>query len=232
MIELYAHRGSPEKAPENTIVSFKRAIREKAKWIELDVRKGKKKHLYVVHDDNLQRIAGNNISLKKANFTEIRKVRLGSKDERVPLLEEVLLLAKDTDIMLNIELKEKHLEREIVDMIEHYEMSSQIIISSFFNLPLLVLADYRPKLKTALLIDEPPADLKAQLMETKVNYLHPNIDHLTDETVKIARSLRKKINPFTVNTKKDLKKALQYKVHGIFTNRVTYMRKLLKEMEK
>jgi len=230
MIELYAHRGSPEKAPENTIVSFKRAIREKAKWIELDVRKGKKKHLYVVHDDNLQRIAGNNISLKKANFTEIRKVRLGSKDERVPLLEEVLLLAKDTDIMLNIELKEKHLEREIVDMIEHYEMSSQIIISSFFNLPLLVLADYRPKLKTALLIDEPPADLKAQLMETKVNYLHPNIDHLTDETVKIARSLRKKINPFTVNTKKNLKKALQYKVHGIFTNRVPYIRKLLKEM--
>ena len=53
-----------------------------------------------------------------------------------------------------IELKEKHLEREIVDMIEHYEMSPQIIISSFFYLPLLVLADYRPKLKTALLIGE------------------------------------------------------------------------------
>ena len=230
MIELFAHRGSPEKEPENTIVSFKRAIREKAKWIELDVRKGKKKHIYVVHDDNLQRMAGNNISLKKANFTEVRKVKLGSKDERVPLLEEVLLLAKDTDIMLNIELKEKHLEREIVEMIEHYEMSSQIIISSFFRLPLLVLADYRPKLKTALLIDEPPADLKALIMETKVNYLHPNIEYLTEETVKIARSLRKKINPFTVNTKKNLKKALKYKVHGIFTNRIPYMRKILKEM--
>jgi len=230
MIKLYAHRGSPEKEPENTIVSFKRAIRENADWIEFDVRKGKKKHLYVVHDDNLQRIAGHNISLKKANFTEIRKVRLGSKDERVPLLEEVLLLAKDTNIMLNIELKEKHLEREIVDMIEHYEMSSQIIISSFLYLPLLVLADYRPKLKTALLIDEPPADLKAQLIETKVNYLHANIDHLTDETVKIARSLRKKINAYTVNSKKDLKKALQYKIHGIFTNRVPYMREVLKNM--
>ena len=230
MIKLYAHRGSPEKEPENTIVSFKRAIREKAEWIEFDVRKGKKKHLYVVHDDNLQRIAGHDISLKKANFTEVRKVKLGSKNERVPLLEEVLLLAKDTDIMLNIELKEKHLEREIVDMIEHYEISSQIIISSFFHLPLLVLADYRPKLKTALLINEPPADLKAWLIETKVNYLHPNIKHLTDETVKIARSLRKKINTFTVNSKKDLKKALQYKVHGIFTNRVPYMRKVLKEM--
>ena len=76
----------------------------------------------------------------------------------------------------------------------------------------------------------PPADLRAQLMETKVNYIHPNIDHLTDETVKIARSLRKKINPFTVNSKKDLKKALQYKVNGIFTNKIPYMRKVLKEM--
>jgi glycerophosphoryl diester phosphodiesterase len=110
-------------------------------------------------------------------------------------------------------------------------MSSQIIISSFFHLPLLVLADYRPKLKTALLIDEPPADLKVRLIETKVNYLHPNINHLTDEAVNIARSLRKKINPFTVNSKKDLKKALHYKVHGIFTNRVPYMRKVLKEMD-
>jgi len=230
MVELYAHRGSPEKEPENTILSFKRAIREKAQWIEFDVRKGKKKHLYVVHDDNLQRTAGNNISLKKANFTQVRKVMLGTKGERVPLLEEVLLLAKDTDIMLNIELKEKHLEREIVEMMEHYEMSSQIIISSFYRLPLLVLADYRPKLKTALLINEPPTDLKAQLMETKVNYLHPNIDRLDDETVKIARSLRKKINPYTVNTKKNLKKALKYKAHGIFTNKIPYMRKVLKEL--
>ena len=73
MIELYAHRGSPEKEPENTIVSFKRAIREKAKWIELDVWKGKKKHIYVTHDDNLQRMAGHDISLKKANFYRGKK---------------------------------------------------------------------------------------------------------------------------------------------------------------
>jgi len=231
MIKLFAHRGSPVKEAENTIVSFKRAIREKADWIEFDVRKGKKKHLFVVHDDNLQRTTGQDVSLKHANFTKVRNVRVGSKGERIPLLEEVLLLAKDTNILLNIELKEKHLEREIIDMIEHYEMSPQIIISSFFYLPLLVLADYRPKLKTALLIDEPPEDLKARLIETKVNYIHPNIDFLNDETVKIARSLRKKINPFTVNTKKDLKKALQYKINGIFTNKVLYMRKLMKELD-
>ena len=88
MIELYAHRGSPEKEPENTIVSFKRAIREKAEWIEFDVRKGKKKHLYVVHDDNLQRIAGHDISLKKANFTEVRKVRLGLGCPKVAILAQ------------------------------------------------------------------------------------------------------------------------------------------------
>ncbi|MGL1933293.1 MAG: glycerophosphodiester phosphodiesterase family protein [Desulfotalea sp.] len=231
MIKLLAHRGSPEKEAENTMVSFKRAIRENADWIEFDVRKGKKKHLFVVHDDNLQRIAGQDVSLKRANFTTVRNIKVGSKGERIPLLEEVLLLAKDTEIMLNIELKEKHLEREIVDMVEHYEMSKQIIISSFFYLPLLVLADYRPKLKTALLIDEPPEDLKARLTETGVNYIHPNIDFLNDETVKIARSLRKKINPFTVNTKKELKKALQYKINGIFTNKVIYMRKLMKELD-
>lgn len=230
MIKLFAHRGSPEKEAENTMASFKRAIREQADWIEFDVRKGKKKHLFVVHDDNLQRTTGHDISLKKSNFTKVRNVCVGSKGERIPLLEEVLLLAKDTDIKLNIELKEKHLEREIVEMIEHYEMSSQIIISSFFYLPLLVLADYRPKLKTALLIDEPPEDLKARLIETKVNYIHPNIDYLTAETVKTARSLRKKIHPFTVSTKKDLKKILQYKIDGIFTNKVLLMRKNLKEL--
>jgi glycerophosphoryl diester phosphodiesterase len=112
MIKLFAHRGSPVKEAENTIVSFKRAIREKADWIEFDVRKGKKKHLFVVHDDNLQRTTGQDVSLKHANFTKVRNVRVGPKGERIPLLEEVLLLAKDTDICSTLSLKKNTLKEK------------------------------------------------------------------------------------------------------------------------
>ena len=57
-------------------------------------------------------------------------------DCKIPTLEEVLEFIKDTDLTLNIEIKNnkvryKNIEKDILDIVKQYEMEDKVVISSF-----------------------------------------------------------------------------------------------------
>ncbi|MBF0542877.1 MAG: hypothetical protein HQM08_00515 [Candidatus Riflebacteria bacterium] len=53
---IYAHRGAPSIAPENTLISFKTAVEKcGAKWVEFDVHLTKDGIPVIIHDDTLER---------------------------------------------------------------------------------------------------------------------------------------------------------------------------------
>ena len=49
-IYVWAHRGASGYAPENTLVSFEKAVEQHADGIELDVQLTKDGQLVVIHD--------------------------------------------------------------------------------------------------------------------------------------------------------------------------------------
>src|SRR3712207_1869075 len=93
---VIGHRGAAGYAPENTMVSFERALALRADAIELDVHPTKDGSLVVIHDPTLDRTTSGHGPVVEHTLAEIRALDAGSwfhpsfKDERVPTLDEVL----------------------------------------------------------------------------------------------------------------------------------------------
>ena len=113
MTKIFAHRGSKGTHPENTLASFKEAVRVGSDGIELDVHLTKDGHLVVIHDETVDRTTNGTGEIRSLTLAEIKELDAGSwfhnkyAGEKIPTLEEVLLLLTELGFngQLNIELK-------------------------------------------------------------------------------------------------------------------------------
>lgn len=96
--EIIAHRGASHDAPENTLAAAKLAWAQGADAIECDVHLTRDGRLAVVHDDDLQRVAGERIHVAGATLDALRRFDVGGwkaarfRAERIPELSELLRL--------------------------------------------------------------------------------------------------------------------------------------------
>ena len=111
--------------------------------IEMDVMLTRDNHVIVFHDYRLGRTTNGSGLVRKANFKTIESLDAGLwfshkyKRERVPLLDEVLELAKGR-VRLNIELKHRRRDGGVyalvdrcVRVVERHRMGGEAIFSSF-----------------------------------------------------------------------------------------------------
>ncbi len=109
--KILAHRGASAYAPENTMAAFKKAIEMNADGIELDVHLSKDGYIVIIHDERVDRTTDGKGEVKDFSLDELKKLDAGSwfsdeyKGEKIPTLEELLSLIKNTEIYLNIEIK-------------------------------------------------------------------------------------------------------------------------------
>ncbi len=134
-VQIMAHRGSSQAAPENSMAAFRQAIADGADWIELDVQETADGEVVVLHDSDFMKLSGNPLKIWDATMDNLQDIDIGSrfgpefKDERVPTLGEVLDECKGK-IRVNIELKyyghDQQLEQRVVDVVESREMSPSL----------------------------------------------------------------------------------------------------------
>lgn len=231
MLNIIAHRGASMYAPENTLSAFKKAIKQNAQSIELDVRLTKDNIPVVIHDATINRVSNGKGFVHNLTLDELKTYDFGKKfssqfaNEQIPTLQEVLELVKDYEIAINIELKNgpiipKDLELNVLKLVNHYKLEKRTLFSSFDHESLYKLSLLNKKLNFALIfhinlinlfnyIDHVPFPIKS---------IHPNHFYVTEEMVKFAHERNIKVNCYTVNNK-DL--AEQYKsigVDGLITN--------------
>jgi glycerophosphoryl diester phosphodiesterase len=107
---ICAHRGASSSHPENTIASFKEAIRLGVHMIEFDVRFSKDSALVIIHDATLDRTTNGRENVNDYFLKELKKLDAGSwkngkfKGEKIPTLEETLEIMPQ-NVWLNIHLK-------------------------------------------------------------------------------------------------------------------------------
>ena len=94
-ILVIGHRGSPLRAPENTLLSFQKALEEGALGIEFDIRLSKDHEVFVYHDEKMERLTKARGFFRECNSKKLRSLNLGhrggiSNDIRIPFLEEAL----------------------------------------------------------------------------------------------------------------------------------------------
>ena len=112
-VTLTAHRGYREKYPENTMVSFREALKLDIDSIEMDVHMTKDYEIVVCHDMNLSRTTDKSGNICHMTLAEVREADAGIKfgeefkGEKVPTLTEFLaLMATRPDLRILLELKD------------------------------------------------------------------------------------------------------------------------------
>lgn len=116
-VMLQAHRGVCTDCPENTMAAFRCAVKQGYDLIELDPKFTLDNQCVVLHDRNINRTGrtaqGEKIEevtpINTLTLAQARELEYGSwhsaahAGEQLPLLEEVLLFAKEQNIPLKID---------------------------------------------------------------------------------------------------------------------------------
>jgi glycerophosphoryl diester phosphodiesterase len=113
-MKLMAHRGLCWDWPENSLLSFRKALEFEPDIIEFDVRLSKDEIPVIMHDDSLDRTTESKGLIAEKNFEEIRKARITytrsgvrKTGEPVPTLEETVDLLKNySKVLINCEIKD------------------------------------------------------------------------------------------------------------------------------
>ncbi len=138
---VWGHRGTrgAGKPSENTLTAMRLALTQGAGGIELDVRLCKSGEVIVLHDVDLQRMAGVALRAQDATLAELQALDLG-RGERLPTLLDAmsLVLGSASEARLNIELKpdvpsRRALVEAVAQCIETQPAAARmrILVSSF-----------------------------------------------------------------------------------------------------
>jgi len=213
---VIGHRGASAYAPENTILSFETAWRMKADMVELDVHATSDGHLVCIHDDNVSRITGMSGLVAEMTLKEIRRLDAG-RGQRIPLLSEVLNLSKGK-FGVNIEIKVRNIEEDLLRLVTERSVLGSVIFSSFLHPTLRELREMSAEAKTAVLYREPINDPVQYALELGSNAINPLFYLLTPEHVSLAHKSGLKTYPWTVDDPDMMLELVSMRVDGIITD--------------
>ena len=139
---VIGHRGAAALAPENTLISFERAVADGADAIEFDVHVSADGHAIVIHDPTLERTTDGRGAVSELTLERIRAVDAGARftrdgiahpyrgrGVRVPTLSEVL--DRFPALPMLIEIKTARARQSVRRTLEAHDAASRCVIGSF-----------------------------------------------------------------------------------------------------
>jgi glycerophosphoryl diester phosphodiesterase len=219
---VLGHRGLPARYPENTILSFRKALEAGADGIECDVQKCADGRYVIIHDDTVDRTSNGHGALAALSFEELRRLDFGS-GERIPSLEEMLGLVSPA-AYLDLELK-----HETIGLDDFFALStaldravprSRLMISSFQ--PSLLYPFRRAGYTVGFLLGEEAYARGAGAIARELMRLRPQFVNLPVQTLdrigvrrtltllKVLEALGMNVLWWTVNDLKSVEAALRF----------------------
>ncbi|MGB9694978.1 MAG: glycerophosphodiester phosphodiesterase [Caldisericaceae bacterium] len=207
-MKVLGHRGCIYE-PENTIRSFLRAFEFGADGVELDTQVTADGFVVVSHDENLIRLTGNDFGIRSHSYSELLLQKI--EGENVPLLGDVLSLAKERNKLVDVELKNPLDFELVVKTVEDFSYDG-FFVSSFFHKCLFEGKKSHPKVRFGYLYSHEPRDVEAYAKE--IDILKPEVEYVTDD----YRRFSSITIPWTVNEKADVERLLALDIFGVITD--------------
>jgi glycerophosphoryl diester phosphodiesterase len=233
-VKVTAHRGSSERAPENTLSALRAAIEDGADYAEIDVQETSDGRIVLLHDTDLKRIAGLKRKIWDVTLAELQQCDAGSwfgdafKDERVPTLEEAIELVHGR-LKLNIELKfnghDKDLAATVVRIVKAKGFQEECVISSLSDAAVRDVRKLDPTLKVGHIVSASVGDLAGQ----DVDFLAVRAGATTADLVRRAHGRGIEIHVWTVNDEKSMYAFIDLAVDNILTDKPEVLRRVIEE---
>ena len=231
-MKVMAHRGYSGAYPENTMLSFREAVKVGCDAIEMDVHETRDGRLVVIHDERLARTTDGTGRICEHTFDELRQVNAAARyagkyaPERIPSFDEYCEWASGETVGHNIEIKTDKIyyhdiERKIWATIERYGLEHKVMFSSFnhFSLRRILEISGNAVEVGALVLEDSIGGFPGYYCEQAgFACYHPPIELLTDENVRDCKEHGVKMNVWTVNDMAGLEQLHRWGCEGIITN--------------
>jgi glycerophosphoryl diester phosphodiesterase len=209
------HRGAKGYEPENTLISFEKAIDLNVDGIELDVHLSSDGEIMVIHDKTIDRTTNGKGFVNHFTASELKKYE-------IPTLTEVLNLINQK-CFINIELKGIGTTKPIIELVEHYILDqnwnyTDFLVSSFDWKMLEEVQLLNPKIQIGVLTEESISAALAFAKNIKAFSIHPNYKLLTKENVALMQKNGFEVYPWTVNSIEDIQKIKSFNANGIISD--------------
>ncbi|TCI29729.1 glycerophosphodiester phosphodiesterase [Exiguobacterium sp. SL-10] len=204
---IYAHRGYSAKYPENTISAFKAALPH-VDGIELDVQLTRDGRLVVIHDETVDRTTNGSGFVKDMTLRQLRLLRTES-GERIPTLEEVLLLIEPSDVTLNIELKTDQFDYDGIEYltwlaVTEFKLEQRVVFSSFNPDTLVRLRDIAREARIAVLTGDGHPNLVEFVERVGAEAVHAQPEFIGTRDWMTLREQNRLIRLYTINDPNEL----------------------------
>jgi glycerophosphoryl diester phosphodiesterase len=237
-MKVFAHRGASGAYPENTLLAFEKAIEEGADGVEFDLHRTKDGVLVVHHDFDLKRTAGVPLVIKETDYAELCTHDIGAlkgtfPKQILPTLEEVLAVFRDTDLIMNIELKAGSslypgIEAELLEVLKLEPNPARFVLSSFDHPALVTLRALSSPHPLGVLTEARWIAPWVYVETHDFQTYHPNYHTLDKETVNELKMRGIPIYTYTVNSTRAAKRLESLGITGIITNWPSKLREELK----
>lgn len=226
-IEIIAHRGASQYAPENTLPSFQLAYELGADGVETDIHLTKDNIPVLIHDATLNRTTNYTGYVKDLTFHQLKNLDAGSwfakKFTGTPILslEEFLTWAKNKHLSLTIELKNNkieynHIEDIVYDMLKSFQMLERTTISTFNQDSVKRLSRIHEDI--ALLTSNRGRNLISRTKKLGANTIDIKYSALKFKLMKQSKQEKISVRVYTVNKVRYLLKCIRYRCSGIITD--------------
>ena len=238
---VFGHRGAAGLAPENTLVSFERAVREGAGALELDVHGTRDGVVVVIHDATLERTTDGAGSVREVGFAELRRCDAGFRFEaggghpfrgrgvRVPSLEEVL--EAFPAVPLNIEIKQSDppIEAAVVDLLDRHGALDRVLLAAEDDRIMRRIRDCALGVATSAAHAEAHdffercfsdrfADYTPVARALQIPPRVADIELVAPETVAIAHRFGLEMHVWTINDEAEMERLLDLGVDGVMSD--------------
>lgn len=222
---VVGHRGSQEGV-ENTLQAIKGAVDAKADYAEIDILLSKDGIPMVVHDDNLKRLAGENLNVYDLTARQLSKLTLTQNDSsgKISTLEETITYCRGKiDLLIELKLhghEKTNIVKAVTRVVEqnHFQRNCQIMSLEY---------DLVRELKTNYPQYTVGYCVYGNLGTAKLNSLRQlNVDFLIIEESVASKSFISQCNRawlpvyvWTVNEPQSMESCLKMGASGIITDK-------------
>lgn len=232
IVEIIAHRGASGSRPENTMAAVRKALEDRADWVEIDVQETADGEVIVAHDSDFMKLGGIDLKVWDATMADVARIDIGSwfdpsfSGQRTPTLRDVLTTAKGAGKVL-IELKyyghDVRLEQRVAEIVEETGMESQIAVMSLKISGIRKMQDLRPDWTTGILAATAIGDLSG----LKADFLAVNTGQVSVRMIRRAHAKGRKVYVWTVDDPLTMSRMISMGIDGLITNEPALAREVM-----
>jgi glycerophosphoryl diester phosphodiesterase len=235
--KVIAHRGASGYAPETTLAAYRLALQMGVDGIEMDVHPLRDGTIVAIHDPDVKRTTNGRGRIAELALQELKaldagswfnkkypgKARSGFAGLRVPTLQEIIELAKESSVEFYIEIKDPEryspdLESTLLAIVRGNQIEKRTRFISFSAQSIAKIKYLDPAIQTGLLISDRSKDPVRFALRVNADELAIRHTLATQAIVDTAHKNGLSVSVWTVNSQAHMQRIIRLGVDCIITN--------------